>query len=214
VRTLAPAGKVLSCSRGASCSSSRVGIPLKKDIPERVEGSGLPGATLSPILYVLQGVSYGLLRRHGPPFLPRRRVQPEAGGGQVRLLEWTLHSQHRGIDVLRISSWRARAACILLASRSHILVEPSLSVNKKVTVPVGGLLTRSALLNSRPHYSIVMDLSEVEGIEFARVLTGPPKTASAASCAGSTKWPERKCVRISRRTPASLATLPASAAVK
>jgi hypothetical protein len=45
-----------------------------------------------------------------------------------------------------------------------------MSVKKKVTVPVGGLLTRSALLISRPHYSIVMDLSELEGIEFVRGL--------------------------------------------
>src|SRR5215204_1307945 len=64
VRTLAPAGKFLSCSRGASRSSSRVGISRKRDIPERVAGSGLPGATLGPFLNVLQGVSYGFLRRH------------------------------------------------------------------------------------------------------------------------------------------------------
>jgi hypothetical protein len=38
----------------------------------------------------------------------------------------------------RISSWRTRAFCMADASRSHILVEPSMSVNRKVTVPVGG----------------------------------------------------------------------------
>src|ERR671916_2694047 len=38
----------------------------------------------------------------------------------------------------RISSWRASASDTARESRSHILVEPSLSVNRKVTVPVGG----------------------------------------------------------------------------
>ena len=42
-----------------------------------------------------------------------------------------------------ISSWRARALCILFASRSQSLVEPCMSVKRKVTVPVGGLATRS-----------------------------------------------------------------------
>jgi len=46
----------------------------------------------------------------------------------------------------RILSWRAKARCILFASRFQSLVEPCMSVKKKVTVPVGGLLTRSALL--------------------------------------------------------------------
>src|ERR687898_938567 len=56
VRTLALAGKFLSCSRGASRSSSRVGIPRKRDMPERVVGSGLPGATLCPILCALESL--------------------------------------------------------------------------------------------------------------------------------------------------------------
>ena len=38
----------------------------------------------------------------------------------------------------RISSWRARALCIACGWPSHILVEPSMSVNRKVTVPAGG----------------------------------------------------------------------------
>src|SRR5215210_1968867 len=46
----------------------------------------------------------------------------------------------------RISSWRARDACIAGASCSHSLIEPSMSVKRKVTVPVG----RSAMSSWRP----------------------------------------------------------------
>src|SRR5215212_5761439 len=55
----------------------------------------------------------------------------------------------------RISSWRASEACIASGSFSHILVEPSMSVNRKVTVPVGGLATTpsSSLLPLEGHYS-------------------------------------------------------------
>jgi hypothetical protein len=37
------------------------------------------------------------------------------------------------------STWRARAARIPRGSRSHIFVEPSISVNRKVTVLAGGM---------------------------------------------------------------------------
>src|SRR5829696_8939225 len=52
------------------------------------------------------------------------------------------------------SSWRAKAACMAVASCSQSLVEPSMSVNRKVTVPVGGLATTlmSSLLPSRGNY--------------------------------------------------------------
>ena len=40
----------------------------------------------------------------------------------------------------RISSWRARAPDMDSGLLSHIFVEPSTSVNRKVTVPVGRLL--------------------------------------------------------------------------
>ena len=53
------------------------------------------------------------------------------------------------------SSWRANAACMAGASCSQSLVEPSMSVNRKVRVPVGGLATTlmSSLLPLRGHYS-------------------------------------------------------------
>src|SRR5215213_4685374 len=56
---------------------------------------------------------------------------------------------------LRILSWRANAACMAGASSSQSLVEPSMSVNRKVRVPVGGLATTlmSSLLPLRGHYS-------------------------------------------------------------
>jgi hypothetical protein len=38
----------------------------------------------------------------------------------------------------RTPSWRARAVLIVWGLLSHILLEPSMSVNKKVTVPLGG----------------------------------------------------------------------------
>ena len=46
--------------------------------------------------------------------------------------------------LLSSSSWRARATCMAEESRSQRRVEPSMSVNRKVTVPVGRLLTRFA----------------------------------------------------------------------
>src|SRR5215210_4391780 len=53
------------------------------------------------------------------------------------------------------SSWRANAFCIACGLLSHIPVEPSMSVNRNVTVPVGGLATTlmSSLLPLRGHYS-------------------------------------------------------------
>src|SRR5829696_4589033 len=46
----------------------------------------------------------------------------------------------------RISSWRERAARMASGSFSQSFVEPSMSVNRKVTVPVGGSnITRSLL---------------------------------------------------------------------
>src|SRR5215208_5980340 len=53
------------------------------------------------------------------------------------------------------SSWRTNAACMAGASCSQSLVEPSMSVNRNVTVPVGGLATTvvSSLLPLRGHYS-------------------------------------------------------------
>jgi hypothetical protein len=54
------------------------------------------------------------------------------------------------------SSWWANAACMAEALCSHILVEPSMSVNKKVTVPVGGLAVTTSMSSSLPlkgHYS-------------------------------------------------------------
>src|SRR5215218_7639737 len=43
------------------------------------------------------------------------------------------------------SSWRANAACIACGLLSHIPVDPSMSVNRKVTVPVGGLATTTSM---------------------------------------------------------------------
>src|SRR5215211_6381022 len=57
---------------------------------------------------------------------------------------------------LSITSWRAKAACMACGLLSHILLEPSMSVNRKVTVPVGGLATTTSmcsLLPLRGHYS-------------------------------------------------------------
>src|SRR5215204_2820198 len=54
------------------------------------------------------------------------------------------------------SSWRANAACMACGLLSHILVEPSMSVNRKVTVPEGGLATTTSMCSSLPlrgHYS-------------------------------------------------------------
>src|SRR5829696_3417289 len=54
------------------------------------------------------------------------------------------------------SSWRASAACIAGASCSQSLVEPSMSVNRNVRVPVGGLAITSlmsSLLPLKGHYS-------------------------------------------------------------
>jgi hypothetical protein len=48
--------------------------------------------------------------------------------------------------LLKISSWRARAICMSEESRSQSLVEPSMSVKRKVTVPVGGLATSLEVL--------------------------------------------------------------------
>src|SRR5215217_2994692 len=55
----------------------------------------------------------------------------------------------------RTSSWRASATRMAGASSSHSLVEPAMSVNRKVTVPVGGpfiTLPYSSLPSGR-HYS-------------------------------------------------------------
>src|SRR5215211_3054686 len=54
------------------------------------------------------------------------------------------------------SSWRANAACMAGALFSHILVEPSMSVKRKVTVPEGGLATTTSMCSLLPsigHYS-------------------------------------------------------------
>src|SRR5918994_6315300 len=54
------------------------------------------------------------------------------------------------------SSWWANAGCMAGAFSSQRLVEPSMSVNRKVTVPVGGLATGTSmfsLLPLRRHYS-------------------------------------------------------------
>src|SRR5215213_8377552 len=55
----------------------------------------------------------------------------------------------------RILSCRVNATCMAWALCSQSLVEPSISVNRKVTVPVGGLATNSisSLLPLREHYS-------------------------------------------------------------
>src|SRR5829696_3037383 len=42
------------------------------------------------------------------------------------------------------SSWRPRAVLIVSGHSSHSLLEPSISVNRKVTVPLGGATMRSA----------------------------------------------------------------------
>src|SRR5918993_3231749 len=74
----------------------------------------------------------------------------------------------------RILSWRARAVRILSGLFSHILLEPSMSVNRKVTVPPGGvaICLRVVLLHKR-HYSTGNAPSEVEGVEGARDLHWP-----------------------------------------
>ena len=51
---------------------------------------------------------------------------------------------------LSISSWRANAACMACGLLSHILVEPSMSVNRKVTVPVGGLVATTLISSLLP----------------------------------------------------------------
>src|SRR5215211_9233019 len=59
--------------------------------------------------------------------------------------------------LLSNSSWRANAACMAGGLSSQSLVEPSMSVNRNVTVPVGGLVatttSMSSLLPFRGHYS-------------------------------------------------------------
>src|SRR5215213_7339783 len=59
------------------------------------------------------------------------------------------------VAFLKIASWRERAPCMGCGCLSHLFVEPSMSVNRKVTVPVGGLGTTlmSSLLPLRGHYS-------------------------------------------------------------
>src|SRR5918994_3108938 len=72
---------------------------------------------------------------------------------------------------LSITSWRASAACIACGLLSHILVEPSMSVNRKVRVPVGGLaitILMSSLLPLRGHYSSGASLGSL----FAQVPGG------------------------------------------
>src|SRR5215213_8747403 len=57
--------------------------------------------------------------------------------------------------LLKISSWRVSAACMAGALFSQSLVEPSMSVNRNVRVPIGGLTTTqsSSLLPLKGHYS-------------------------------------------------------------
>src|SRR5215207_6211082 len=50
----------------------------------------------------------------------------------------------------RIRSWRASASDMASGLLSHILVEPSMSVNMKVSVPVGRLATTTSMSFSLP----------------------------------------------------------------
>src|SRR5215210_4835320 len=61
------------------------------------------------------------------------------------------------MTLARIPSCRAKAACMASGSYSQSLEEPSMSVNRKVRVPVGGLATtlKSSLLPLIGHYSSV-----------------------------------------------------------
>src|SRR5688500_16525565 len=67
----------------------------------------------------------------------------------------------------RIESWRSRAACIAAASRSHSLVEPSMSVKRNVTVPAGRSVISSSFAPEAPGHS------EREGVQVTGCLHGP-----------------------------------------
>src|SRR5215210_3952360 len=54
----------------------------------------------------------------------------------------------------RISSWRARAVRIVPGYLSHSLVEPSTSVKRKVTVPVGSRVLASPPPFARTQYIV------------------------------------------------------------
>jgi hypothetical protein len=75
-----------------------------------------------------------------------------------------------------------------------------MSVKKKVTVPVGGLLTRSPVSLGR-HYSIVMSFSEVEGVKVAGCRYGP---AEHGPCLGDELLGvgEAACAKMSELAPA------------
>jgi hypothetical protein len=125
---------------GVQCTSSfRVLLtqPLRSNVFGSITVSSI-GVRLS-----LQRVREGLLERHRPSFipcrLPRCLLQPGTGG-QV----WFRNARSAGVGGLHA-----------VASCSHSLIEPSTSVKRKVTVPVG----RSAMCSWRPpcpepHYSI------------------------------------------------------------
>jgi hypothetical protein len=71
----------------------------------------------------------------------------------------------------KISSWRERTVRIVSGLFSHILLEPSMSVNRKVTVPLGGAaICLRVLLLLKRHYNTGNAPSEVEGVEVARDL--------------------------------------------
>src|SRR5215204_7073708 len=97
---------------------------------------------------------------------------------------------------LRISSWRVNAACIACGLLSHIAVEPSMSVNRNVTVPVGGLATTTSmcsLLPLRGNYSSVA----VPGPSVQRSVFGRRVLLSEGHAARL----KRKNLRSTPRTP-------------
>ncbi len=70
----------------------------------------------------------------------------------------------------RTPSWRARAALIIWGLFSHILLEPSMSVNRSVTVPLGSATISyyASSFSTNGHYCIGTALAETEGVEDAQ----------------------------------------------
>jgi hypothetical protein len=90
------------------------------------------------------------------------------------------------VALFRMSSWRARASDMACGSCSHILVEPSMSVKRKVTAPVGDSAMR--LESSLPSYfSTVVSPSEVIGVE---VMRHSNRAAESLGGPAAVEWPK------------------------
>src|SRR5215208_3506072 len=91
--------------------------------------------------------------------------------------------------LLKISSWRVSAACMAGALFSQSLVEPSMSVNRNVRVPVGGLATTpsSSLLPLKGHYSSATFLGSFVRPSAWRRMRSPCREPEKASWATSSR---------------------------